>query len=642
MIVRELSDWNTYVKILGPNDELPIPNSFKRIYLDYETTSGDIKKTSLNPHGENCKILGVAVLFNDEPVPYYVPVRHTYIDYDGERKPRDNYNLEKIYDWLRLIIGNAEWWINQNIKYDVHVQVNEFGLYPKCRLADVMNLTKLSEFPEEYNYNLTNIMKMFYRNIEHYEDALAPYKEGNKDYGLIPPDILGPYAAVDVLSVRYIHDNIKIHADCADIVETENQILKELIRMEQIGVRINIEQIGRDWDRLIPAQEKRLARIRQIADYPDFDPSKEASKKELFIGRMGWDIDVTKNSKEVYEDTGDVDDLRASFSKITLLKHRHKNQELVDTWLAYARDQKILTSFIVPYIEEHTQSDWLIHCNFNQIVRTGRMSCRNPNLQQIPRILDDPESTNVKKYFIPYNPDYLLVEFDLSQIEFRVIVHYIENERCLQAYQNDPTTDFHTWVAGICGIGRTPAKRMNFMLGYGGGKKKTVAVLCELPEIVSAFSTQHEIAEYASNIYETYHRNLPELKINARAASSVYRTRGYVKTLFGRHRNLPKNFKFMPGDKQGAIANRGFNTTCQGTAADMQKKITLRLRKYISQDCFLHLLVHDAWLFSIKKNRADELIPAIKAEIERPFEEVEFKVPILSEMKSSEISWGDC
>lgn len=620
--------WNTYVKLILPQDELPLPNNIQNLYLDFETTSGDLRVDSLNPHkADNCKILGVAVLFDAEVQPYYVPVRHYYLDEKGERQTRTdipNYSEEKVLDWLRKLLSLAQNWINQNVKYDVHVAWYNGKIRPRCKLIDTLSLAKLSMLEEQLNYSLDRVMRLLGIDITPYEKKIKQFiPKGVRDYGIVPPDHMAVYAGVDVLAGRYVHKNIKIHQECARVVRMENELLPELIRMEQIGTRTDVHRLIKDYEEIPVRQQERLRKIKEIAQYPDFLPGKQASLEELFCNKLGLHVDFTPTSIENYEKSGNEDVLAHSFSYENLLKHRDLYPELLDLWLGneklgivgYTEEEKLLTSYTMPYLFQHNSKCDVIHPNFNQIVHTGRMSCRNPNMQQLNKA--------AKEYIIPYTEDYVLVEFDLSQIEFRVIVHYIDNKSCLEAYRTNPETDFHVWIAAMCGIDRYPAKRINFMLGYGGGKGKTVALLSTL--------LQSEAKERALYVYNKYHATLPELKPNTYRASQVINSRGYVKTLFGRHRHIPRQFCF-----------KAFNSVCQGSAADIQKQKTLDLRPFFGIDCILHLLVHDCWLFSIRKERLNELIPQIAQVIERPIEGIDFNVPLRVDFKKSEKNWASC
>ena len=277
--------------------------------------------------------------------------------------------------------------------------------------------------------------------------------------------------------------------------------------------------------------------------------------------------------------------------------------------------QTALTHFIEPYRELNV--DGVLHSNYNQIVRTGRMSCREPNSQQLD------EAT--KKLIHP-RPGFEFVSNDLSQIEFRLIVHYLENQAAIKAYVENPNTDFHTLMAEKCNIGRRPAKTVNFGMGFGMGKRKLIASLLA-----------HGSAAEAEKIYNDYHEALPELKPNSRRATAKAMRVGYVSNLFGRRRHL---------DKQ--IAHIGFNSVVQSTAADLLKAATVRLDEAIeacglSEAIHIVASVHDETLFEIDQKILGDArtIPALVRMIETVPNGVSLSVPIRSSVGISANSWAE-
>lgn len=613
---RPDSHWNTCVRLIEPEDELPLPTSIENLYLDFETTSLDAEVPSINPH-RKCRILGVAVLFDDEPEPYYVPVRHYYLDdnddLDSIKWRSGNYrSVQEVEAWLRTLLTTAKKWINHNIKYDYHVAFNDAKIVATARLIDTLVLCKLGPYEERFTYGLTPMMKMHGIDIEPYEKEIHRcLGKVDKDYGLIPIEPMAPYAAVDTLCVRYLYNKLRkdISRDCDRVVQLELDLTPMLLAMEQTGLKVNHERMIADSHKLIARQPEIVRELKEITGFSDLNFESRNGKKEFFIDHLGWSVDLT--------DTGED-----SFGKQSIKKYSATHPQIVDRWFEYQAADKVLNGFYLPYLTVHMDSHGLMHGDFNQLVRTGRMSCRNPNLQQLPKY--------VKECICPFDDDYVLVEFDLSQIEFRVIVHYLGNQRCIQAFRDDPTTDFHSWVAKMCNIPRDPAKAINFMLGYGGGKGKCVEMLAARKEIRAELSSDSAIQQRALDVFNTYHAALPELKPTSKRATAVAYSRGYVRTLLGRQRHLNPQFAF-----------KAFNSVCQGSAADIQKDITLRLRPFLGLDCLMHALVHDSWLFSIKKNRVEELVPLIKAEIERPIEGIDFSVPLKSDFGSGQ-TWRDC
>jgi DNA polymerase I-like protein with 3'-5' exonuclease and polymerase domains len=404
-------------------------------------------------------------------------------------------------------------------------------------------------------------------------------------------------------------------------VNIEQQLLPMLVQMEQVGIKTDIKKIEKDCKGIVQRQEKRIGKMKALSGLKHFDPGKKESLRELFVDTLEWRMDFSDATlKKLAEGNLPEDEIEFSFDKQSVFKHYDENPHLVSTYLDYQKEQKLYTSFSLPYLEQHILGDLLIHPNNNQIVRTGRMSCTFPNMMQL--------SQQSREYIVPYNEDYILVNFDLSQIEFRIIVHYINNLKAIHAFNDDPTTDFHTFVAKMCGISRRPAKNINFMLGYGGGKLKCLSMLSSLREIAGTLQTEELRKQKALQVYNRYHEMLPELKPTQYRAGDVLKSRGYVKTLLGRERHLNYEFHF-----------KAFNSVCQGSAADIFKDICLRLQKFLSADCLLHALVHDSFLFSIRKERVKELVPLILAEIESPVEGANLSVPLKAEYGISSENW---
>lgn len=164
-------------------------------------------------------------------------------------------------------------------------------------------------------------------------------------------------------------------------------------------------------------------------------------------------------------------------------------------------------------------------------------------------------------------------------------------------------------MAEMCGIGRAPAKGMNFAVSFGAGKKKTIEML-KAALALDALPEHQSFEDYCqrrgNEIYEEYHQRLPELKQTMWRASGALRNRGYVRNLYGRIRRLPSRFHY-----------KAFNNIIQSTAADLMKDITIRLADHI-QNTPIDLLctVHDSWLLSAPKDGIVETMSFLKNTIE--------------------------
>jgi len=190
----------------------------------------------------------------------------------------------------------------------------------------------------------------------------------------------------------------------------------------------------------------------------------------------------------------------------------------------------------------------------------------------------------------------------------------------VDAYNDDPNSDFHQTVADMAEIKRTQAKTINLGLFYGMGKTKLQAELG-----VSK--------EKANELFNTYHGKVPFVKQLMDKASNRAQERGQIRTLLGRlcrfHLWEPNSFgmhKAMlhedalqehgPGIKR-AYTYKALNKLIQGSAADMTKKAMLDLH---NEGIIPHIQIHDELDISIEnESQAKKIIEimenAVKLEV---------------------------
>jgi DNA polymerase I-like protein with 3'-5' exonuclease and polymerase domains len=191
---------------------------------------------------------------------------------------------------------------------------------------------------------------------------------------------------------------------------------------------------------------------------------------------------------------------------------------------------------------------------------------------------------------------------DASQIEFRLFGHYSKSDTIVNAYQQDPWTDFHLMMATNVLRGRVPrkqAKNVNFMRLYGGGNKKLSRMVgCTLRE--------------AEEMGQVYDELFPEAKELTSRAQRFAEDRGYVYTLYGRRA------RFRDWKKTYAALNR----IIQGSAADVMKERLVAL--YESGLMKLRVTVHDEINGDIEDQSKSELVTELLNDFSIPL-----RVPLL-------------
>lgn len=600
----------------------PIPDSIQNLYMDFETKSGDPKLDSLNPW-HHCYLHGAALKFDNDD-PFYLPSE-----------------LGNVWEYVQQVLNRTKRWVNHNIKYDMHVAVND----GKCKIPENLDIfctlvgAKLVN-SDRFNYALDKLStEWLFEDINEYEYAFKQFlftPKGiryNKDYGQIPQDLIAPYAGQDVITVaklaKYIEENLD--SRCERVFEVEKKLTKELFKIEQQGLKLDLPKLLTDGIIFISRLDEIKEKIHSISGL-HIEPHISNDLYDLFILHYGLPV------VEYTEPTKTKPNGSPSFGKKALSIYKRYTKaptEVVNLVAEYKNLHKLVTGFIFPYA--NLQKDGYIHGMFNQCVRTGRMSMNDPNMQQAPG--------SVKVYFIPEEGCYI-VSIDLSQIEYRIITHYTKETVLIEAYNNDPKTDYHSSISGKVGVPRKEAKTVNFLSGYGGGVAVLASNLEASEEYVKSFDDidkfRKKCYDDAKNLMKAYHDGFPSLKRTIKDASKVLNERGYLINLFGRRRDMPTRVYSNKHNRWYDISYRAFNNASQSTAADFMKFKTLEIQEFIKNTGItLRNIVHDDWIFNWPKDEI-HLLSKVQEVINRPIEGIGLRVPIYCDAKLSDKNWGEC
>ena len=104
----------------------------------------------------------------------------------------------------------------------------------------------------------------------------------------------------------------------------------------------------------------------------------------------------------------------------------------------------MLNTFIIP-LQTAADAQQRVHCSLNLNTDTGRLSARQPNLQNQPALEKD--IYFVRKAFIAEPGNTLLVS-DYGQLELRVLAHMTKCKNMIEAFRLGG--DFHSRTGG-CG-----------------------------------------------------------------------------------------------------------------------------------------------------------------------------------------------
>jgi DNA polymerase-1 len=276
-------------------------------------------------------------------------------------------------------------------------------------------------------------------------------------------------------------------------------------------------------------------------------------------------------------------------------------------------------------------ADGKIRAHFMQsVTATGRLSCTDPNLQNIP-IRQEP-GRFIRKAFIAESDEFTLMGADYSQIELRVLAHLSEDPQMISDFCSD--ADIHRRTAArVFGVDneddvtpeqRSAAKAVNFGIVYG----------------MSSFGLSEELSigvKDAERYISDYFRKHSQVKAYLDRCIEEVKERGYSETILGRKRRIPEIFA-----KQYNVRQYGerlaMNSPVQGSAADIIKiamnKVYARLGAE-GLESKLILQVHDELILQVPKGEEDAAAKVLKEEMESA---VKLAVPLLVEIKTGH-SW---
>lgn len=300
-------------------------------------------------------------------------------------------------------------------------------------------------------------------------------------------------------------------------------------------------------------------------------------------------------------------------SKAALAPYR--SHPLVLAISRYRTVSKLLSSFLFPIPEKIHPVTGRLHPQYAQIATwTGRMSCYEPNIQQIPR------DTEFRKCFIASVGRRLLIA-DYSQIELRVVAQITQDKRMLDAYKSGK--DLHSLTASIIlnkpvddidKQERQYAKAVNFGLIYAMGAN---GLRISAQQSYGVEMTQ----EQAENFRTLFFRAYPAIKDWHNQLNRLKSTSG--QTLSGRKYTFPQWYG-LPVHS---------NTPVQGTAADILKKALGLLAVRLSEsDTFIVATIHDEIIMECQEEKVDYYGEILKSTMEQASNSILKDVPAVVDM----------
>jgi DNA polymerase-1 len=376
--------------------------------------------------------------------------------------------------------------------------------------------------------------------------------------------------------------------------DLEMPILPILAQMEMEGIHIEKSELAEYSKDLTSQIEKLQSEIYEIVGH-EFNIASPKQLQEVLFTERG--LKTGKKTKTGYSTNTDVLEELA-------------NQDPVPAKILEFRKLSKLLSTYVDTLPTLADKNGRIHTTFIQTgTATGRLSSRDPNLQNIP--VRDENGRKIRKAF-DAEKGKVLISADYSQIELVILAHLSKDKNLCQAFLTG--NDVHKATASlIFGVSpeevkpemRRTAKTINFGVIYG----------------MSAFRLAGELGisrTIAKNFIDSYFATYSGVQDFINSTIEQAEKEGFVETISGRRRYI-KAINSANKTEKAAAERIAINTPIQGSAADIVKKAMIKVDSELKQkfpEAKLLLQVHDELIAECPENQAEQVAELIKTTME--------------------------
>ena len=579
--------------------------------LELKTAAFDCETDSLNAH--QARLAGFS-LCTQAGTAYYVPIETTDMLLAGNLIAKKDalHQLERIFynKDIHLIMHNG--------KYDLEVLLANglgSGKFPECTVYDTMIAAWLLQ-PERDSFKLGSLAesKLGLKGIE-----FADIVPKGATFMDVPPEQAVPYAAEDADFTLQLWHVLKKQLESTGLsalfYELETPVLPVLAQMEIAGIGIEKQKLT-EYSAELTAQIKTAEQTIYDTVGHEFNIASTKQLQQVLFEELK--LTPSKKTKTGFStDTGVLEELA--------LWHSVPKQIL--EYRALAK----LKSTYVDALPALADKNGRIHTSFIQTgTATGRLSSRDPNLQNIP--VREEAGRRIRAAFSAPKGR-VLVSADYAQIELVILAHLSQDKNLCAAF-NEGTDVHRSTAALIFGVPpeqitaeqRRTAKTINFGVMYG----------------MSAFRLSNELGipmGTAKQFIDSYFATYSGVKEFIYKTIADAEQNGYVQTIMGRRRIITSINS--ANKKEKAAAERiAVNTPIQGSAADIVKKAMIAVDRALKKNIAgarLLLQVHDELIAECSEEQAKDTVFLLKTEMEKA---VELSVPLRVSVEYG-ANWGE-
>ena len=565
------------------------------VAFDTETTDIDTK---------NAKLVGFSFSFNESKA-YYVPIGHFYLGVGQQVSLESAKKAIELLSQKQLLI--------QNFKYDYDIIKYNLGFELKL-FADTMILAWLLDPSSKVGLDF-----LADKYFNHKMIAFKEVVKKGENFSNVDLNEACAYAAEDAVITLKVYNALVEEfkkEGCENLIdlahEVEFDFIYVLASMQNVGVKIDTSFLEGLKVKSLKHIQELSSKIYELAG-TEFNINSPKQLGVILFETLG--LKAGKKTKTGYS------------TNEAVLQKLLGEHDIISVLLDYREAYKLQSTYIEPLLELALKDEQnRIYTSFLQTgTATGRLSSKNPNLQNIP--VKSEAGREIRKAFIA-KEGYKLISIDYSQIELRLLAHFSKDEALLKAFNEG--LDIHTQTAvKIFGeeeaqSKRNIAKSINFGLLYGMGSRK-------LGETLGIPSKE------AKTYIESYFKAFSSVKDYLKSIEDDALEKGYVETLLKRRRLF--DFDSAPAMLRASFLREAVNTRFQGSAADLIKMSMNKIfDKYLhNEDIIMLLQIHDELIFEVKEENIEKITLDIKEIMENVYS---LNVPLLTSVSVGN-NWGE-
>lgn len=523
----------------------------------------------------------------------YIPFHH-----------RVGTNQPELLKKLRYVLRQGRPLIFINVQFDmlsletIDIRVSECPFYDIATMANAVR----EDWP--YQKDLDSLYRV-YVNGDHAkitEWEYARYDEGKKKPRLktsldwqkkngwphTTPEMIWDYACRDTEATFEVWEALMAHPawqeQPADYWTHKQKLIRVLIEMKRRGIEVNVELAAE------LEAEGALAKEELLENLGGLNPSSVKDAPQIFLELLNLPVlKMTDGGK-----SKDPEKARPSFTKAVLeeydqiLANRGDDRPEVQ-WVKAWRGWTTAMGLLLRPYQTLVSPDGRLRTSYTtHVTSTGRLSSRDPNLQQISKEGKDPWNNRIKKCFRA-KPGYVLLSADYSQLELRLAVAYAQEPELQQIFLEG--RDIFSEMAAELGWERSKTKSFVYATQYGGGDAR----------IAYIFGVS---LKQAKILRERFYKRYPRFRKLDMACRAKVQDTKKLRLWSGRVRHF----------KSSSDSYKAMNALLQGGAADIVERVWVHVMEHLdNEDCRTLLQVHDALVFEVREDLADEYAVKIEA-----------------------------